>query len=230
MITIIHGNDIVSSRNFFIELKSRAKEPVSFQTASITITDLAQVLTGGGIFGNEMTIFIEYLLSQRKKATHADSIIEYLLENHNAGNIVLWEEKEIPGTTLKRFTNAKVEMFRIPQLVFTFLDSLAPGAGPRLVTMLGKTLATSEIELVFYLLVRQFRLLLAMTNDQSALIDEAKRLAPWQKSKLKQQAFRFTQEALIEKYNKLYAIEVGQKTGALSAPLRISIDFFLLGL
>lgn len=228
MISIIHGSDIVSSRKFFVDQKNKAKDPVSFQAASLTITDLTQVLTGAGIFGNENTIFIEYLLSQRKKITHAESIISYILANHDAGNIVLWEEKEIPSTTLKRFTNAKVEMFRIPPFTFTFLDSLAPGAGPRLVTMLNKTLATSEIELVFYLLIRQFRLLIGLRDEHNALIDELKRLQPWQKSKLKQQAFRFTQETLLENYKKLYAIEVGQKTGTLAAPLRISIDFFLL--
>src|SRR3989338_9190611 len=167
MITIIHGNDIVSSRNFLSELKNKAKDSASFQVASLTITDLAQVLTGGGIFGNDKAIFIEELLSQRKKITHVEDIISYILGNHDAGDFVLWEEKEIPGTTLKRFTNATVKMFRIPQLVFTFLDSLGPGSGLKSINMLNKTLATSEIELVFYLLVRQFRLLLAMRDENS---------------------------------------------------------------
>lgn len=228
MITILHGNDIVSSRNFFGELKNKAKTSVSFQISSLTVTDLAQVLTGGGIFGSEETIFIEDLLSQKKKTTNADSILSYLLKNHDTGSIVLWEGKEITGLTLKRFTNATVKMFRISPLIFSFLDTLAPGSGPKLITLLNKTLETSEIELIFYLLIRQFRLLLAMSNEQSTLIDELKRLQPWQKSKLKQQAFRFSQEALCENYKKLYAIETGQKTGTLAAPLRISIDFFLL--
>ncbi len=230
MITILHGNDIVSSRNFFVELKNKAKAPISLQITSLTITDLAQALTGGEIFSSETTIFIEHLLSQRKKITHAEDIISYILGNPEAGNIVLWEEKEIPSTTLKRFANAKVELFRIPPIIFTFLESLAPGSGLKSISMLDKVLAASEAELVFHLLIRQFRILLAMRDDNGGFIDELKRLQPWQKSKLKQQAFRFTQEELLESYNKLYSIEVGQKTGILSTSLRISIDFFLIEL
>ena len=228
MITIIHGNDIVSSRQFFVDQKNKATNPVVFQGVSLTVTDLAQVLSSGGLFGNENTLFIEELLSQRKKAAQADSIISYIFDNQDKGNIVLWEEKEISGATLKRFKSAAVKTFRIPPLIFAFLDSLAPGCGPQCINMLDKTLKTSDIELVFYLLVRQFRLLLALTNEGNSPIEEVKRLQVWQTGKLKRQSIRFSEEALRKNYRRLYAIEVGQKTGTLSVPLRISIDFFLL--
>lgn len=230
MLTILHGNDIVASRKYFIELKTNAASQISFQGSVLTITDIAQVLEGGELFASKLTLFIEGLLSQGKKNGNAESLIAYLVDNHDKGNIILWEEKEVTAATLKRFKIATVKMFRIPPLVFSFLDNIIPGNGPKAVSLLNQTAQTTEIELVFYLIVRHFRLLLASFYDGDLIIDEIKRLAPWQKSKLKKQSAGFTRESLLENYNKLYTIEVGQKTGTLSLPLKSSIDFFLLDL
>jgi hypothetical protein len=53
-------------------------------------------------------------------------------------------------------------------------------------------------------------------------------MAPWQKDKLKKQAAQFTPDALQTIYQRLFALEAGQKTGTLSVPLVSAIDFLFL--
>ena len=109
------------------------------------------------------------------------------------------------------------------------MDSIKPGNGPQLVKLFHQTLETAEIEIIFFMLIRQLRLLLALSEKEETpeSIDEIKKMAPWQKGKLHNQAAFFTQEQLLTLYQKLFVIEVGQKTGGLSSSLTSTIDFFL---
>ena len=64
--------------------------------------------------------------------------------------------------------------------------------------------------------------------SEKADIEEVKRLAPWQKSKLMNQASMFEMKKLKEIYKKLYKIDKAQKTGATNLSLTQNIDIFLL--
>ena len=75
------------------------------------------------------------------------------------------------------------------------------------------------------MLVRQFRLLMAIKSN--AEIDETKRMAPWQKGKMIKQAEGFSDEKLMDLYQKLYVIESGMKTGGNTLSLSDTIDIFL---
>jgi DNA polymerase III delta subunit len=89
-----------------------------------------------------------------------------------------------------------------------------------------------EEEAVFYMLIRQFRTLLALhpnaSNKLENQIEELKRAQPWQKEKLMKQSHLFTLPQLIRLYTHLFELDKGQKTGNLTLPLRSSIDIFLL--
>lgn len=85
-------------------------------------------------------------------------------------------------------------------------------------------------ELIFFMLIRQFRLLLAVSEEGIDSIDEMKRIAPWQKSKLNSQARSFGKESLLDIYNKLYKIDSETKSGKSALTLTQAIDFFLAGL
>ena len=47
MITIIHGGDTAASRTYLNELRGRSPEAVLLDGASVTLTDLTQILDGG---------------------------------------------------------------------------------------------------------------------------------------------------------------------------------------
>lgn len=227
MITIIHGNDIVSSRRFFLEEKQKFPEAPFLDGEKVTATDLAQIFEGGGLFEESKTVFIEHFFNRKKRKDEFTMLSEYL-QRQSSHTIYLWEGKELEKSSLTAVKTAVPRVFKLPQTLFVFLDSLKPGNGKQLITLFHQTLETTDAEMVFFMLVRQFRLLLALSEPSNEQIDELKRLAPWQRTKLEQQAKSFGKEELRAIYHRLFGIETRQKTGTLSNSILTNIDFLLL--
>lgn len=119
-------------------------------------------------------------------------------------------------------------MFKYPLVIFALLDSLKPKNTQNLILYFHQAMKSMEEEVIVFMLIRQFRLLLSVKDDSHEQIEEARLLAPWQKSKLSLQADKFSLERLIDLYHKLFMIDSGHKTGKLFTPLPTAIDFFLL--
>jgi hypothetical protein len=239
MLTIIHGNDTALSRKHFLEEKEKFQEAVLLPIEQINLTDLTQIFEGGGLFGETKYVFIEQFLTKLKKIQNYKEIVNYLENNSSENTIVIWEQKELDRSLLKVFKNANIKLFNFPQTLFQLLDALRPNNGKLLLSLFHMTIKNAETEMVFFMLIRQFRLLLGVCQTDSTMqdesemsggnqIDELKRLAPWQKSKLEKQASLFEQAHLLNLYSKLFIIESGQKTGGLTSTLVSTIDFFLL--
>lgn len=113
--------------------------------------------------------------------------------------------------------------------MFAFLENIRP-KNTKTIELFHKALETNEADLLFHMLVRQFRLLLAVSTEDSNPIDEVKRMAPWQKSRLTSQARNFSQRQLATSLKKLFVIDLNHKTGKETMPISITIDFFLLAL
>lgn len=235
MILIIHGDDIASSRKYFFDEKQKYQDAILLEGETVTITDLTQIFEGGGLFGETKNVFIEQLITKKsrgaratsKKTTEIGQLAAYLEQHAAENNILLWEGKDLERSALSHFKTATVRPFKLPQTLFLFLDSIKPGNGETLIKLFQQTIKTTEVEMVFFMLVRQIRLLLALSENSQDAIDEVKRLT-WQRKKLEQQAKLFGKERLQELYKKLFTIEVGQKTGALTGSLITTIDFFLI--
>jgi hypothetical protein len=226
MITVIHGDDIVRSREYFFLEKEGAKNPVFFDK-EILMTDLVQVIEGGSLFSDFKNIFIENFFSGRK-ANSSDSkqIIEYVNKNDANVNFVFWEGKILEKSVLTALKNATQKTFNLPQSLFSFLDGIKPNNINNL-ELFHAALINSNEDIIFYMIIRQMRLLLAVSNLTSDCIDEVKRLAPWQKSKLEKQASLFSKDELTKNYNNLFEIDLKQKSGRLGKTLVQSIDIFL---
>lgn len=230
MITIIHGDNISESRNYFLELKKKQKDPIFFDGGKITITDLVQNIEGSSLFGDTKTIFIEDLLTKRKK-TDKDTkeILNFIVKNAKEFTFVLWESKEISKRDLFSFKDSTAKIFNLPKNIFLFLDNLKPNNSKSLLNLFHQAIASGiKEELILFMLQRQIRILLALSDPGEKSIDELARLAPWQMGKLERQAGLFQGSSLKKIYKKLYEIEIGQKTGGLSLSLAQSIDFFLM--
>ncbi len=229
MITIIHGDDVASSRKYFLERKLKTQNPITLDGQKVTITDITQVLEGDSLFFQEKYIFIEDFFSKRK--SDLTEIIALIEKNKDLAHVYFWEGKEIPKKTLHTLKFAESKIFLFPKILFQFLESLRP-QNSSLISTYHKVLQTTEPELVFVMLIRQFRLLLFLSypNQSENEIDEIKRLAPWQVSKLKKQTGYFSLEKLPGIYKKLFELEKAQKTGTLPCSLSQAIDFFLLEL
>lgn len=240
MITIIHGDDIVASRAYFNEQKSKAETVFSF-SGVYSLTQLMQAFEGS-LFTESPSIFIENLLS-KKKNTEKDDIIAYLAKQKNLGNVCIWEDAELSLKNLQAFKIADIKSFKLPKLLFTFVDTIQPAQGKQLIKLFHELLSQTDADFVFAMIVRQFRLLLAchpesnegyrgssLTLQNDNTIDEVKRLSPWQIAKIKKQRSFFTREQLLLQHSKLFNIDSKLKTGTLSLSLIQAIDFFLLDL
>lgn len=229
MLIIIHGEKTAASRSYFLELKKKATQSVFFDGSTVSLTDLVQSLEGGGLFNEEQQVFIEELLSQ--PASNAlDEMIAYLKKQTNA-TITFWEKKELPRKILTQFRNAEIRLFNPPKELFTFLDGLRPSSTES-IKQFHQVLREEAAELIFFMMVRQFRLLIALfeSNRETESIDEVKRLAPWQKQKLKRQGQFFSKDQLKTMYSQLFDIEYSIKTGKTPLTLSQAVDFFLLSL
>ncbi|OGH02487.1 MAG: hypothetical protein A2798_02440 [Candidatus Levybacteria bacterium RIFCSPHIGHO2_01_FULL_37_17] len=226
MITIIHGSDTASSRKYYIEQKESFPSYVLIENANYDT--IFQSAEGDSLFNESEIIFIENFFSNVKgNSNEYKKIVEYISSN-NKNDFFLWEEKELSKPQQYAFKNAQLKTFNYPASLFTFLDSLKPRNSNSL--YLFKQLEKNmETELIFYMLVRQFRLLLS-TQDSSSLIDEAKRLQAWQKLKLQRQANIFGSEKLKNLHKKLYEIDYQTKFGLTPFKLSASIDIFLADL
>lgn len=227
MITIIHGEDTNASRNALQALREKT-QPLILDGEKISLTDLTQVFDGGGLFATEQTIVIEQLLSKRRGTKEFEAMLKLLQEHTLDTELYLWEGKELDKKSLSAFPHATVKAYKLPQTLFLFLDSLKPGQGQKLVQLFHQTLEHAEAEMIFFMIVRQVRLLLALSDQGKQQIDEVKRLAPWQQEKLRKQAKIFPLQKLIQLHSHLFEIEKQLKTGGLPLDLSLAIDNLLL--
>lgn len=228
MITIIHGDDIVTSRKYFIEQKEKIKNPISMDGQILSLTDMVEIFEGEMLFVGEKSVFIENFFTKRKPGKETSLITDYVNKQENV-TMFFWEGKQLTKKQAETFQKAVIKSYSLPKSLFAFLDSIKPGNGLRIVALANETLKTTELELLFFMLIRQFRLLLAVSDvTAKETIDEVNRLMPWQKNKLLLQAKLFSPNKLKIMYKSLYDIDLGTKTGNMSLPLRCYIDFFLL--
>jgi len=225
MLTIVHGDDIAASRNYFIGEKEKAKNPIDLRGDKIEMSDLKQIFEGGSLFFEEKEVFIELLLSGKRKSKQIDEVIEYLNSQSDA-KIFIWENSEISKSQLSAFKKTESKLFKFPQNLFLFLDGIKPNNIQNL-TLFHNATKNSADELVFFMLIRQFRLLLALSDNSTDSIDELKRLAPWQRGKLERQARMFEQEQLKTIYKRIFEIDYKAKSGRSSLTLVQAIDFLL---
>lgn len=227
MLLLLHGDDITASRNAYHQAKQSATNPLTFDGDKVQMTDLAQILSTGGLFLESQTVFIEQLFS-KKKDTKELAAICTLLDMHEKDHmLVLWEGKDLTKKQLEYLKNATVRVYKLPQVLFTFLESIYPGNAMRSLKLFHDCLKTQEPEMLFFMLIRHLRILLALT-DTASDIEEVRRIAPWQRGKLQKQSSQFSQQHLRSLYQKLAEIDHQYKTGGSPIPLSSAIDFFLL--
>lgn len=226
MVTILHGDDIISSRKKLSELKSRLSgyDIFQFDGQKTTITDIIQVFESQSLFGDKKLIILEQFLETKDKSLIA-SVLNHLKKDRR-WEVIFWEPKEIKKELLPLFPKEATIVFsKQEQLMFQFLDSIRPGNTRSTLLLLHQLIKREPEDRVFYMLVRQFRLLLGLSLG--AKISEVTRLAPWQRQKLLSQARFFSQERLKKLYGELFAIEKKIKTGGNALPLSASLDLFL---
>ncbi len=225
MAYLIHGEDQVKSRNFLKELKEKGQkknqEIIILEGSKTELSEIKQACEATSLFGQDKLIIIENLFSARD-SKRKKQIIDYL-KNEDA-NIVVWEGKKIDGRKLRGFSNKwKTQTFKLSASIFKFLESLQPNNNYQSVLLLKECLAEEEPEKIFYMLIRQLRLLiLAKDLGKKGLSGPG-----WMKHKFISQADKFTLKQLKENYGILLNIDIDIKTGRSIMPLEWQLEQFI---
>ena len=224
MLTLIHGDNTGQSRSYYLDIKNHYTNIKVLNADKLNLTDLIEAVEGDGLFSTIDAVFIELLFSKKKAGAELDAIVAYL--NKQESTIVLWEGKELTKAQAGKVKNATIKLFSFPKTLFQLLDALQPHNGKQLITLFHQTLQNEAAELILFMLTKQVRILLALQNRSTETISEAKFIQSWQIGKLQKQAKSFSSEQLQSLHNKLYAFDIGYKTGGLATPLESSLDFF----
>ncbi len=230
MIHLFHGEQTENSRNELATLKEkfRGAEIIIIDGKTATVTDLKQATEAGTLFGDLRLIIVENLLSRRlnKKSSDADEISQWLTQLPTSFELVFWEEKELGKTILGILPKqTDIALFKPDRTIFTFVDKLRPN-NEQLLGQLSEALGHDSAEMMFAMVVRQFRLLImAKDLDKNNL-----GLSPWQAGKLTKQAAYFTLPQLIDLYQQLLDIDVKIKTGTTPFNLEKELELFLIKL
>ena len=231
MLTILHGDNQITSRNRLItliqEVKQRGQLVVTLVADKLESPQLEEALASQDLFGQEKLIVIEKLHSQptgkRKKA-----LIQLLVDTSKSPSspaIILWEKRPLTKTMLKKFPNAQVEEFKVSKQLWKFLDTLGNRNMPldKQLDLLEKSCQQEDPHFVYLMIARQVRLLIQAKEGYFSG-------APFMISKLKRQASSFSLEKLLRLHRQLFEIDKQLKTSANLLDLKSLLDLFLISL
>jgi len=208
---IIHGDNIIASREFFlIQKKSILSDVLELNGQELSYSRLVQALTTPNLFGEYPVIFIENFFS-RRPSNEKKQIIEYL--KGLTQNIYIYESKDV-SLQLKSFDSKNIKNFRHPKYIYSFLETLS-------LSDLKSCLSVDPPELIIGALAKHLHNLILIKENQGSLPD-------WQAAKLKSQAHKYSQEKLCQLSQSLLEIDYKQKTSASPQNLASALELWTI--
>jgi len=198
---ILHGDYVIKSyerlSKFILEAKKRGWEISDYDNETVYNQSL---------FGKErFVVSRDYKKLNKKNITKLDKY---------PGTFVIYNEGNIPQTFIKTLTDPKIEEYKLPKVIWNFLDNIS-------VKLFHEVIKTEPVEFVFPVLAKRFRDLYWVKAEPRAM-----NYAPWQIAKLKKQSEKFTTSRVIQIINEMAEIDIKVKTS--KANLISSLDFLLL--
>jgi hypothetical protein len=224
MLTLIDGDNHTASREALFKLKqTKNVEIVELEGKKITLTDLIQNLEANSLFSLPKLVIIERLHSRQQSAAKKE-LLTYLKTYQGDAHVILWEDKTLTPTQAKAVNPKNHLQHKLSKSLFAFLDSLGSGNIKNTLSLLESSLKQDPAELVFFMIIRQVRLLLqAKTSSNLSM-------APWQANKLKTQSGKFSLQKLQTLHHNLLQIDYDIKTGNTLLPLPQLLDNLVIKL
>ena len=225
MLTLIHGDNIEESRKEFVRIKHDAtgKELRDLTDFVSDENALRQGFESHSLFGSDVLVVFENALSHfGRKEKLLSEFLGIILENFNC-DVLFWEGKEMSkGVLGKLGVAAKTKLFKLPVVLFSFLDALAPNNTRILIELYRKTLASNDPYLVFTMIVRRVHDLICVAEGVPA--DAAQ---SWQFGRLTKQVKLFTIDKLLSMQSHLLDLDISNKSGTSALSLHTSLELFL---
>jgi len=229
MLTIIHGENLVKSREKLWQLKQLATDKgqkiETLNAKKIKPAQLEIALTGADLFGQSQLLVIETLhsLAHSKKRTAYFTQINQASEDLD---IILWEKKLLSKSNLKKFPRALEFSYKMGKALWQLIDQLSPRPNSKKQQLLTLHRAIDEDSAEFSLsmITKRIRELIAIKIGA----DEG--IHPFVKSKLRQQEKNFTLERLLTLHQELYQLDAKLKQSLNLLKLAGQLDLFLINL
>ncbi len=222
MLTIICGEDSITSRNYFTDQQKLLREK-NFEIVNI---DYHQVLeldeTGSSessLFTSKRAYFTNSLNKKvfKKMSERNEKKIKAIIESKKI-QVYDWEE-ETSARDLKTIKGALVKEFKPSQNIFKLLDSCYPGNLKTFINALNILSESTEDIFIFIMLARHMRNILSIKMGE-----KIPKLDSWQLGKLSNQAKYWKLENLLNFYQGLHRIDVNSKTNGTPFSIKKSLD------
>ncbi|OGM61395.1 hypothetical protein A2955_00350 [Candidatus Woesebacteria bacterium RIFCSPLOWO2_01_FULL_37_19] len=217
-IILLHGDNSLKSyerlQTFVDVAKKRGWEVKKIYDNS---QKLSEILNAVSLF-NKVFLFILDDISLLNKN---ESV--WLKNNINKidGTLVIYHKDLIPQTYLKLLpVSIKKEEYRLPKLVWSFLESFYPKNGKNVYFIYHELIKNEPIELVFYLLANHVRDLFWVREEIKSVP-----YPTWRVGKLAKQANKFDKKALDEIIELLAKADIKSKTS--QDNLSDALDFII---
>jgi DNA polymerase III delta subunit len=206
---IIHGENIIASRQKLIEIidlaKNQKQEIIRQESKTLDEARLEELLGSSDLFGTKKTIIIESLHSLQ--TSKKKKLLIKMCANSELHNLVLWEKRTLTKTMLKQFGTAENYEFKASKTLFAWLDLFGQkNTETKKLQLLHEAINKDGEYFCFIMLIRQFRLLIqAKTGEKIGG-------APFMITKLNKQAALFTIEELLKTYKEILKMDYALKT------------------
>lgn len=166
---------------------------------------VSEYLSSGSLFAKERLFIIE----SGKSLTKKDLV--WLTKNCRKleGYVAIYFSdsitQQIKGYLPK---DSKFEEYKLPKIIFKFLDGIYPGNSKNSVIILHRLLRSNPAELIFNLVAKRFNELYWAKNSASTLDYPA-----WRKEILKRQSSKYSDEQLMKVISLLAEADIRSKTG-----------------
>ncbi|KKQ52696.1 hypothetical protein A2865_00125 [Candidatus Woesebacteria bacterium RIFCSPHIGHO2_01_FULL_39_17] len=203
-IIVLHGDNTLESYERLLTFIKEAKKRGWDVKRITSARSIPEALVVDSLFEKEKLVVVENItflgaVVRKFMKLKADKLDTTLIIYH-------------PGTITETFINSlpkvdKVEEFKLPKLIWSFLDSFYPRNARNSLLLLHEIVKTQPLEFVFSLLAKQVRDLYWIKVDSKSMT-----YPEWRIVKLKVQANKFTNLQLTNLISLLAEADVRSKT------------------
>ncbi len=222
MITILHGENTVSSRNELLQLTEKCKQDgiliVRLTGKECTLAKLEAALQPADLFQKQVVIIEE--LGSLPKSKKRDDLLHLCAATET--NCILWEKKLLAAGTLKLFPKAVVKTHKLSNALYAWLDAVTPNVpATKRVQLFHQAVAQNGEFQCFSMFAWLLRQLIQTAEGHPP------KGAPFMISKWKTQATSVGLEKLLAIHHELYLIDSKFKTSTLQLSLVKQLDLLL---
>lgn len=219
---ILHGENQVQSRKALSEIIRQAKkegfEITRLSGENLDKSTLLTALRSQALFSGDHLVVVENFLANFQGA---NKVIKEIPQD--SAQVVFWEGRALSKTATSGLPkNFEVLEFKIPVSVFKFLESLTSKKSQVALKLLRQAVKDDSADFILLMLARQARLLIWAKLDPKTL-----KVAPWQRSRLLEQAKKWDRDKLLAFHSELLNLDRANKRSRLPEDLSSSLDLLI---